>query len=134
CVQGGPWRSLMWRYLLVSVGENQKKAGDAAKLFVAQKMPTRHSEKLWHAGVAAGEKKVGEKKNERGGGGKKRAGNDDAVVSKVAIAGTPAQVVEGIRSFLGTGLTLPIVWEIIGPDRRSSLSLIAKEVMPRLRG
>jgi hypothetical protein len=38
----------------------------------------------------------------------------------------------GLRQFLGSGLKLPIIWEIIGPDRRRSLSLIAKEVMPEL--
>jgi 5,10-methylenetetrahydromethanopterin reductase len=42
-------------YLLVSVDENEKKAVDAAKRFVAQKLPTRHSEMLRHAGVTAKE-------------------------------------------------------------------------------
>jgi 5,10-methylenetetrahydromethanopterin reductase len=120
-------------YLLVSVDENQKKAVDAAKRFVAQKLPTRHSEMLRHAGVTAEEINVVKEKVERVGVVKAAAEVDDAVVRKVAIAGTPGQVVEGIRSFLGTGLKLPIMWEIIGPDRRRSLDLIAKEVMPRLR-
>jgi alkanesulfonate monooxygenase SsuD/methylene tetrahydromethanopterin reductase-like flavin-dependent oxidoreductase (luciferase family) len=53
-------------------------------------------------------------------------------VSKVAIAGTPDQVVAGLRQFIGSGLRLPIVWEIIGPDRHHSLALMAKEVMPKL--
>ena len=42
------------------------------------------------------------------------------------------QVVEGIRAFLPTGLNLPILWEIIGPNRQRSLRLTAKEVMPKL--
>jgi len=121
-------------YLLVSVDEKQKKAVDAAKRFVAQKLPTRHSEMLRHAGVTAEEINAVKEKVERVGVVKAAVEVDDAVVRKVAVAGTPDQVVEGIRSFLGTGLTLPIVWEIIGPDRRHSLGLIAKEVMPRLRG
>ena len=121
-------------YLLISVDENQKKAVDAAKRFVAQKLPTRHSEMLRHAGLTAEEIDVVKEKVERVGVVKAAAEVDDAVVHKVAIAGTPGQVVEGIRSFLGTGLKLPIVWETIGPDRRRSLGLIAKEVMPRLRG
>jgi alkanesulfonate monooxygenase SsuD/methylene tetrahydromethanopterin reductase-like flavin-dependent oxidoreductase (luciferase family) len=58
---------------------------------------------------------------------------DDAVVRKVTIAGTPDQVVKGVRRFIGTGLKLPIVWEIVGAERRRSLSLIAQEVMPKLR-
>ena len=88
---------------------------------------------LRHAGVTAEEINVVKEKVERVGVVKAAVEGDEAVVRKVVVAGTPDQVVEGIRSFLDTGLTLPIVWEIIGPDRRRSLSLIAKEVMPRLR-
>ena len=57
---------------------------------------------------------------------------DDDVVRKVTIAGTPDQVVQGLRRFLGTGLKLPIAWEIIGPDRRRSLDLLASAVLPKL--
>jgi len=121
-------------YLLVSVDENEKKALDAAKRFVAQKLPTRHSEMLRHAGVTAAEISAVKEKVDRVGVVKAAVEVDDAVVRKVTIAGTPAQVVDGISAFLGTGLKLPIVWEIIGPDRLRSLSLIAKEVMPKLRG
>ena len=121
-------------YLLVSVDENEKKALDAAKRFVTQKLPTRHSEMLRHAGVTAAEISAVKEKVDRVGVVKAAAEVDDAVVRKVTIAGTPPQVVDGITTFLGTGLKLPIVWEIIGPERLRSLSLIAKEVMPKLRG
>jgi 5,10-methylenetetrahydromethanopterin reductase len=121
-------------YLLVSVDENEKKAVDAAKRFVAQKLPTRHSKMLFHAGVTAEEISAVKEKVERVGLAKAAAEVDDAVVRKVTIAGTPAQVVESIRTFIGTGLKLPIIWEVIGPDRRRSLSLIAEQVMPKLRG
>ena len=70
---------------------------------------------------------------ERVGLSKAAAALDDEVVRKVTIAGSPSQVLEGIASFLGTGLKLPIVWEIIGPDRLRSLGLITREVMPKLR-
>ena len=120
-------------YLLVSVDESEKKAVDAAKRFVAQKLPTRHSEMLRHAGVTAQEINAVKEKVERVGLGKAAAALDDEVIRKVAIAGNPSQVLDGIASFLGTGLKLPIVWEIIGPDRLRSLGLIAQEVMPRLR-
>jgi alkanesulfonate monooxygenase SsuD/methylene tetrahydromethanopterin reductase-like flavin-dependent oxidoreductase (luciferase family) len=53
-------------------------------------------------------------------------------VRKVAIAGTPDQVAQGLRAFLGTGLKLPIAWEIVGPDRRRSLDLLARAVIPKL--
>ncbi len=63
---------------------------------------------------------------------KAAASIDEDVVRKVTIAGTPDQVVQGLRQFLGTGLKLPIAWEIIGPDRRRSLDLLARAVMPKL--
>jgi 5,10-methylenetetrahydromethanopterin reductase len=119
-------------YLLVSVAEDEKKALDGAKRFVAQKLPTRHSDMLRHAGVTAEEIGFVKDMVERLGVVKAAPELDDELVSKVAIAGTPDQVVAGLRQFIGSGLRLPIVWEIIGPDRHHSLALIAKEVMPKL--
>jgi 5,10-methylenetetrahydromethanopterin reductase len=119
-------------YLLVSVDQSEKKALDAAKRFVAQKLPTRHSEMLSHAGVTAEEISVVKEKVEKLGLVRGAAELDDALVRKVTIAGTPGRVAEGMREFIGTGLKSPIIWEIIGPDRRDSLRLIAKEVMPKL--
>ncbi|MGH7886550.1 MAG: LLM class flavin-dependent oxidoreductase, partial [Candidatus Binatia bacterium] len=120
-------------YLLVSVDENEKNALDAAKRFVAQKLPTRHSDMLRHAGVTAAEINVVRDQVERLGLARAAVELDDTVVRKVAIAGTPDEVVEGLRKFLATGLKLPIIWEIVGPERRGSLSLIAQAVMPKLR-
>jgi 5,10-methylenetetrahydromethanopterin reductase len=119
-------------YLLVSVDENEKKALEAAKRFVAQKLPTRHSEMLRHAGVTAEEISAVKDKVEKLGLAKAAPELDDDLVRKATIAGTPDQVVEGLKKFLGTGLKLPIIWEIIGPDRRRSLGLITKEVMPKI--
>ena len=120
-------------YLLVSVDEDERKALAAAKRFVAQKLPTRHSDMLRHAGVRAEE--IGLVKNNVEKLGLERAALElhDALVRKIVIAGTPDQVTTGLRQFLGSGLKLPIMWEIIGPERRHSLNLIAKEVMPKLR-
>jgi alkanesulfonate monooxygenase SsuD/methylene tetrahydromethanopterin reductase-like flavin-dependent oxidoreductase (luciferase family) len=87
---------------------------------------------LRHAGVTEEEIGVLRHEIERHGLVKAAAELDDALVRKVTIAGTPEQVVEGIRAFLPTGLKLPIIWEIIGPNRRRSLRLTAKEVMPKL--
>ena len=119
-------------YLLVSVDEDEKKALDVAKRFVAQKLPTRHSEMLRHAGVSAEEIGLVKANVEKLGVARAALELDDALAHKVVIAGTPDQVIMRLRQFLGSGLKLPIIWEIIGPDRRRSLSLIAKEVMPKL--
>lgn len=119
-------------YLLVSVDEDEKKALAGAKRFVAQKLPTRHSDMLLHAGVTAEE--IGFVKDvvERLGVAKAAPELGDELIRKVAIAGAPNQVVAGLRQFVGSGLKLPIVWEIIGPDRHNSLNLMAKEVIPKL--
>jgi 5,10-methylenetetrahydromethanopterin reductase len=119
-------------YLLVSVDENEKKALDAAKRFVAQKLPTRHSAMLRHAGVTAAEIGAVRDKVAQLGLVRAAAEMDDGIVRKVAITGTPDQVVTGIREFFGTGLSLPIVWEIVGPDRRRALATLAKEVVPKI--
>lgn len=119
-------------YLLVSVDEDEKKALDAAKRFVAQKLPTRHSEMLRHAGVSTEELALVKAAVEKFGVARAALELDDALVHKVVITGAPDQVTIELRRFLGSGLKLPIVWEIIGPDRRHSLNLIAKEVMPEL--
>jgi 5,10-methylenetetrahydromethanopterin reductase len=119
-------------YLLVTVDENEKKALDAAKRFVAQKLPTRHSEMLRCAGVSAEELALVKGNVEKLGVARAALELDAALVRKVVIAGTPDQVIADLRPFLGSGLKLPIIWEIIGPDRRHSLSLIAKQVMPKL--
>jgi 5,10-methylenetetrahydromethanopterin reductase len=120
-------------YLLVSVDEDEKHALDGAKRFVAQKLPTRHPDMLRHAGVTAAEIDAVRDSVEKLGLAQAAAKLDDAIVRKVAIAGTPDQVAQGLKEFFDTGLKLPIAWEIVGPDRHRSLDLLAREVMPRLR-
>ena len=87
---------------------------------------------LRHAGVSTEELALVKADVQKFGVAREALQLDDALVHKVVIAGTPDQLIMGLRRFLGSGLKLPIVWEIIGPDRRHSLSLIAKEVMPGL--
>jgi 5,10-methylenetetrahydromethanopterin reductase len=119
-------------YLLISVDNDETAALNAAKRFVAQKLPSRHSDMLRHAGVTAAEMGAVRESVEKLGVMKAAASIDEDVVRKVTIAGTPDQVVQGLRRFLGTGLKLPIAWEIIGPDRRRSLDLLARAVLPKL--
>jgi 5,10-methylenetetrahydromethanopterin reductase len=120
-------------YLLMSVDQNRGRAIEAAKQFIAKKLPTRHPEMLRHAGVSAEERTFVAREVEKLG--VKRAADeiDDAIVRKVAIAGTPDDVLAGLKEFTGTGLTLPVAWEIVGPDRSRSLDLIAAEILPQLK-
>ena len=87
---------------------------------------------LRHAGVTESEIGCAKERLEKLGLVRAAAELDDALTRKVTIAGTPDQVVEGLRRFRDSGLKLPIVWEIIGPNRLGSLRLIAREVMPKL--
>lgn len=119
-------------YLLVSIDEDEKRALGAAKEFVAQRLPSRHPVMLRHAGMSEEEVSLVKRSVERLGWLEAASALDDELVRKVTIAGTPDQVIVGLRQFIGSGLQLPIVWEIIGPDRRRSLSLIAKHVMPKI--
>jgi 5,10-methylenetetrahydromethanopterin reductase len=119
-------------YLLVSVDEDETDAVNAAKRFVAQKLPTRHSDMLRHAGVTQAEVSAVRDSVAMLGPDKAAAAIADDLVRKIAIAGTPVQVAQGLRAFIGTGLKLPIAWEIVGPDRRRSLDLLARAVMPKL--
>ena len=119
-------------YLLVSVDESERRALDAAKRFIAQKLPTRHSDMLRLAGVTEAEISVVRNSVKKLGLAKAAEELDDAMIRKVAIAGTPDQVAQGLKNFLGTGLKLSIAWEILGPDRHRSLELLACEVMPKL--
>ena len=119
-------------YLLISVDNDEKAALNAAKRFVVQKLPTRHSDMLRHAGVTAAEMGAVRESIEKLGLMKAAAIIDQDIVRKVTIAGTPDQIVQGLTRFLGTGLKLPIAWEIIGPDRRRSLDLLARAVLPKL--
>ena len=120
-------------YLLVSVDEDEKEALNAAKRFIAQKLPTRHSEMLRHAGVSAEEMGLVKANVEKLGFARAALELDDALMRKVVITGNPEQVIKGLREFVGSGLKLPIVWEIIGPDRQRSLRLLARDVTPGLR-
>jgi 5,10-methylenetetrahydromethanopterin reductase len=119
-------------YLLISVDSDETAALNAAKRFLAQKLPSRHSEMLRHAGVNAAEMSAVRESIEKHGVMKAAALIHEDLVRKVTIAGTPDQVVQGLRQFLGTGLKLPIAWEIIGPARRRSLDLLARAVLPKL--
>ena len=118
---------------MISVDDDHKHAVDAAKQFIAKKLPTRHPEMLRYAGVTDEEIQLLAAAIEKFGIERAAAEIDDDIVKKVAIAGTPDSVAAGIKQFAATGLSLPIVWEIVGPDRFRSLDLIAREVMPRLK-
>ena len=47
-----------------------------------------------------------------------------------AVAGTPDDVIEGLRPFEEAGLDLPLAWYTFGPDRNVGIRLLAEQVRP----
>ena len=54
----------------------------------------------------------------------------DEIMDKVVIAGNPKEVTAKLVALLKQGLTLPLLYQVIGPDREEALRLVASDVMP----
>lgn len=54
----------------------------------------------------------------------------DSLMDKVAIAGTPSQVTDRLLEFAEAGLRWPLLYGVLGPDRKEALRLIAEKVRP----
>ncbi|WP_143957433.1 LLM class flavin-dependent oxidoreductase [Rhodoligotrophos appendicifer] len=54
----------------------------------------------------------------------------DDLMDKVAIAGTPTQVTDRLLEFADAGLRWPLLYGVLGPDRREAIKLIAERVRP----
>ena len=54
----------------------------------------------------------------------------DSLVDVFAVAGTPDDVIEGLRPFEEAGLDLPLAWYTFGPDRDAGIRLLAEQVRP----
>jgi 5,10-methylenetetrahydromethanopterin reductase len=54
----------------------------------------------------------------------------DALVDKIAIAGTPSDCRDRLKEYVRAGLRLPIAYQVLGPDRVQGMELIAREFLP----
>jgi len=54
----------------------------------------------------------------------------DEIMDKVVIAGNPQEVSAKLIALLEKGLTLPLLYQVIGPDREEALRLVASDVKP----
>jgi 5,10-methylenetetrahydromethanopterin reductase len=52
------------------------------------------------------------------------------MIDKVAIAGNPDEVNGKLQALLREGLTLPLMYQVIGPDREKAIRLVAETVQP----
>lgn len=54
----------------------------------------------------------------------------DEMIDKVAIAGNPDEVLAKLVALLREGLTLPLMYQVLGPDREKAIRLVAETVQP----
>jgi 5,10-methylenetetrahydromethanopterin reductase len=54
----------------------------------------------------------------------------DEMIDKVAIAGNPDEVTAKLLALLREGLTLPLMYQVLGPDRERAIRLVAEAVQP----
>lgn len=54
----------------------------------------------------------------------------DEIMDKVVIAGNPEEVSAKLIALLKEGLTLPLLYQVIGPDREEAIRLVASDVLP----
>lgn len=54
----------------------------------------------------------------------------DEIMDKVVIAGNPDEVSAKLVALLKQGLTLPLLYQVLGPDREEAVRLVAEAVKP----
>lgn len=54
----------------------------------------------------------------------------DEIMDKVVVAGTPAECSKRLREYRDAGMTLPLLYQSLGPDRVEAVRLIAEKVKP----
>jgi 5,10-methylenetetrahydromethanopterin reductase len=54
------------------------------------------------------------------------------LMDKVVIAGTPTQVTDRLLEYADAGLRWPMLYQVLGPNRKEAIQLIAEKVRPTL--
>lgn len=119
-------------YLVVSVDNDQDRARSACKELLASYTPRVH--RYWlHYGMVD-DSDVGPVLSAFRLGGLKAAAQEvsDALVDKLAIAGSPEYCLRKLIEYDGTGLRLPILYQVLGPDKARAISDIGKTILPKL--
>jgi len=116
--------------VLTSVGSDRAEARNAVKEVLAYYLARVEGVVVDEAGadpeaVAAVRAAVAEGGEQAG-----AAVLSDSLVDVFAVAGTPDDVIEGLRPFADAGLDLPLAWYTFGPDRDEGVRLLAEQVRP----
>lgn len=117
-------------YLIISVDDDAAKARAACKRLVASytPRPVRWAE----AGLATAEDMEPVLAAfKRGGLDAAAEAVSDAYVEKIAIAGDLRYCRDRLKDYVGSGLQMPIAYQVLGPDRMNALDMIAREFIAR---
>jgi len=56
----------------------------------------------------------------------------DSLVEQLSVSGTPEDCLEKLHSLIKSGLQLPIAFDVIGPEPKTAIKLIANEIIPHI--
>jgi alkanesulfonate monooxygenase SsuD/methylene tetrahydromethanopterin reductase-like flavin-dependent oxidoreductase (luciferase family) len=113
-------------WLIISVDDDAERARAVCKRLVASytPRPVRWAE----AGLATPEDMAPVlAAYERGGLDAAAAAVSDAYVDKIAIAGNARYCRDRLKEYVGTGLRMPIAYQVLGPDPMAALDMLAHE-------
>jgi len=118
--------------LLLSTSYDTDAAMDAVKEYVAYYAARVQPIMLRFAGVEEDEV-VDIKKAYLKGGLKEASRYVTAdLIDKLAISGTPEECRKKLKRYIPAGLQFPILYNILGPDKKEAIALIAEEIFPGL--
>lgn len=120
-------------YLILSTDKDSEKARAITKEAIARWIPVSAYQSVTRlAGVEDEDIEI-IKKNVVQKGVKEAAKHvSDELVDRLVIAGSPDECTEKLKKYLDAGLTVPIAFDILGPDRRKAMETISKYVLPNL--
>ncbi|HVO88825.1 MAG TPA: LLM class flavin-dependent oxidoreductase [Casimicrobiaceae bacterium] len=118
-----------------SVHENSRVARDAIRrltaVYIANKVQNIRNDTLMKAaGLGAEEAEPIARAKAEKGVEAATAMVTDEIMDKVVIAGNPDEVTAKLSALLRQGLTLPLLYQVIGPDRERAIRLVAETVKP----
>jgi len=118
-----------------SVHEDSRTARDAIRkltaVYIANKVQNIRNDTLMKAaGLGLDEAEpIARAKSEKGIDAAMAMVTDD-IMDKVVIAGNPDEVTGKLKALLREGLTLPLLYQVVGPDRERAIRLVAESVKP----
>lgn len=118
-----------------SVHEDSRTARDAIRrltaVYIANKVQNIRNDTLMQAaGLGAAEAEpIARAKSERGIEAATRMVTDE-IMDKVVIAGNPDEVNAKLKALANEGLTWPLLYQVIGPNREDAIRLVADKVKP----